>query len=271
MNQEEESTTDKNKSSKRLQAVLAIPGGEPVAQVCAKFSISRSSLYNYKGRALKAMIETLQDKKSRPHHPHNRLSEEKEKSIRMVCERHPTLSSYQIKEQLGADSTTPRTIQRVRERLHLPRFNKRDAPSIQAHRFTDGEKRLVRKTVESKLNLGPYRLAWDLQNLHGLNISPSTTKRIKRTINEWIFDELRSGLPEYVRYRNEVRGHYALRGKPSSTRLQEQDWFALPSVLDRLESFARYSLGSTSVELNGCIRLLGRNGDIPKLRYRQKV
>jgi transposase InsO family protein len=50
--------------------------------------------------------------------------------------------------------------------------------------------------------------------------------------DEWIFDELRSGLPEYVRYRNEVGGHYALGGKPSTARLQEQDWFALPSVLD---------------------------------------
>ena len=89
--------------------------------------------------------------------------------------------------------------------------------------------------------------------------------------SEWIFDELRKGLPEYVRYRNEERGHYALSGKPSTTRLQEQNWFALPSVLDRLESFARHPLGSTAVELNGCLRVLGRNGYIPKLRYRQKV
>jgi hypothetical protein len=27
-------------------------------------------------------------------------------------------------------------------------------------------------------------------------------------------------------------------------------------------------IGTTSVEVNGCIRVLGRNGDIPKLRYR---
>ena len=46
--------------------------------------------------------------------------------------------------------------------------------------------------------------------------------------DELIFDELRKGLPEYVRYRNEVRGHYALDGKPSTVRLREQDWFALP-------------------------------------------
>jgi hypothetical protein len=78
-------------------------------------------------------------------------------------------------------------------------------------------------------------------------------------------------LPAYVRYRNEVRGHAALGGKPSTTRLQEQNWLALPSVLDRLESCARHPLGTTSVALNGCIRVLGRNGYIPKLRYRQKV
>jgi hypothetical protein len=88
---------------------------------------------------------------------------------------------------------------------------------------------------------------------------------------EWIFDELRKGLPEYVRYRNEVRGHYALDGKPSYTRLREQDWFASPSVLDCLESFARHPLGCTKVDLNCCIRVPGRNGYIPRLRYQQRV
>jgi hypothetical protein len=89
--------------------------------------------------------------------------------------------------------------------------------------------------------------------------------------NEWIFDELRQGLPEYVRYRNEVRGHYALNGKPSMTRLEEQSWFALPSVLDNLEGYARHPLGSTKVDWSCCIRVLGRNGYIPKLRYGQRV
>ncbi len=74
-----------------------------------------------------------------------------------------------------------------------------------------------------------------------------------------------------VRYRNEVRGHYALDGKPSTTRLGEQNWFALPSVLDSLESFARHPLGSKKVDLSCCIRVLGRNGYIPRLRYRQRV
>lgn len=87
----------------------------------------------------------------------------------------------------------------------------------------------------------------------------------------WIFEELRQGLSEYVRYRNEARGHYALEGKPSLARLNEQDWFALPSVLNRLESFARHSFRPVSVGLNRCIRVLGRNGYIPNLRYGQKV
>jgi len=399
------------KAGVRFQAVLALLSGESAEEVQTRFSISRSSLYEYNNRALAAMREALKDKRRGPRHPPNRLPAEKEQAIRSVCERHPTLSSYQVREQLGADTTTPRTIQRVRVRLHLPRFNKRPAPSFKAHRFTDNEKRLIRKTSEAKLHLGPYRLAWDLQNLHGLNISPSTIRRIKRAIlserhprpapvawrfyerhhphrlwhgdffekvtltdedrtayqltlmddysrgyvfcdllrdpsmndtiramiaamrqyqtiphgvvfdngsqfkgyllsafctnlgirlihsavrhpqtngklerafrddrreyydqfKEWIFDELRGGLPEYVRYRNEVRGHYALSGKPSISRLQEQDWFALPSVLANLESYARHPLGSTSVELNGCIRLLGRNGYIPRLRYQQKI
>jgi transposase len=162
----------------RLQAVLALLSGESVAEVQARFKVSRSSLYEYKHRALAAMRAALKDKRRGPRHPHNRLPEEKEGAIRAVCERHPTLSSYQVKQQMGEEATTPRTIQRVRARLHLPRLNKRDASSFKAHRFTDQEKRLIRETVESKLYLGPYRLAWDLQNQHRLSICPSTTKRI---------------------------------------------------------------------------------------------
>jgi transposase len=332
----------------RFQAVLALLSGESAEEVQTRFSISRSSLYEYNNRALAAIREALKDKRRGPRHPPNRLPAEKEQAIRSVCERHPTLSSYQVREQLGADTTTPRTIQRVRARLHLPRLNKRPAPSFKAHRFTDNEKRLIRKTSEAKLHLGPYRLAWDLQNLHGLNISPSTIRRNKRAILSerhprpapvaWRFyerhhphrlwhgdffekvtltDEDRTAyqltlMDDYSRayafcdllrdpsmndtiramiaamrqyqtiphgvvfdngsqFKNEVRGHYALSGKPSISRLQEQDWFALPSVLERLESFARHPLGSTSVELNGCIRLLGRNCYIPRLRYRQMV
>lgn len=395
----------------RLQAVLALLAGESADDVQARFGISHSRLYEYKRRALEAMREALKDQKRGPHHPHNRLSEEKEAAVKMVCERRPTLSSYRVKERLGKDAPTPRTIQRVRKRLNLPRLKKRDTPSFKAHRFTEDEHQLVRKTVESKLHLGPYRLAWDLQNQYKLNISPSTTRRVKRAIldkrnpplapivwrfyerkhphslwhgdffekvtltdedrtayqltllddysrayvycdllrdptqndtiramiaamrqyqiipkgvvfdngpqftsyllsafctnlgirlihssvchpqtngklerafrddrreyydmfKEWIFDELRQGLPEYVRYRNEIRGHYALGGKPSIIRLAEQNWFALPSVLERLESFARQPLGSTPVELNRRIRVLGRNGYIPKLHYRQRV
>jgi hypothetical protein len=88
---------------------------------------------------------------------------------------------------------------------------------------------------------------------------------------EWIFDELGQGLPEYVRYRNEVRGHFALNGKPSTARLREQSWFALPSVLNHLESYARHSLGTKRVNLSCCIWVLGRNGYIPELRYGQRV
>jgi transposase InsO family protein len=84
-------------------------------------------------------------------------------------------------------------------------------------------------------------------------------------------DELRQGLSEYVRYRNEVRGHHALGGKPSTSRLREQHWFALPSVLDRLESFARHPLSTATAGLNGCIRVLSRNGYVPGLLPQEKV
>jgi transposase InsO family protein len=68
----------------------------------------------------------------------------------------------------------------VRNRLDLPRLKKRDTPSFKVHRFTDDERQIIRQTVASTLHLGPYRLAWDVQNQHGLQISPSTIRRVKR-------------------------------------------------------------------------------------------
>jgi transposase InsO family protein len=70
----------------------------------------------------------------------------------------------------------------VRDRINPPRLKKRDTPAFKARRFTDDARQIIRKTIESKLYLGPYRLAWDSQNQHGLQISPSTTRRVKRAI-----------------------------------------------------------------------------------------
>ncbi len=402
--------TEDQKVEQRMKAVLALLSGAAADEISAQFGIPRSDLYKFKARALHAMQEALKDETRGPKTSYNKLEAKKEEQIRTVCERHPTLSSYEVKDSLS-DPPSPRTIQRVRKRLKLPRLKKRAAPSFKAHRFTDEEKKLVRETVKAKLHLGAYRVAWDLQNQHGLSISPSTTRRVKRTVlaemnprpalpvwkyyerhhphslwhgdffekvtltdedrtayqltlmddysrayvycnllreptlndtimaliavmrkyqtipkavlfdngsqfkgyllsafcsnlgirlihsspghpqtngklergfrddrreyydqfDGWYFDELRAGLPEYMRYRNEVRGHYALSGRPSTTRLEEQNWFALPSVLDRLESFARKFLGTTPININGCFRVLGRNAYIPKLRYGQRI
>jgi hypothetical protein len=48
---------------------------------------------------------------------------------------------------------------------------------------------------------------------------------------------LGTGLRGYVHYRNTIREHAELGGKRATTRLQEQSWLALPSVLDNA---ARY-------------------------------
>jgi hypothetical protein len=89
--------------------------------------------------------------------------------------------------------------------------------------------------------------------------------------NTWMFDALTNNRPADVRYRHEVRGHAALGGKPSTARPQEQTRYAMPAGLDRWESESRHPLGTTSVELHGCSRVLGRKGYLPKLCSRQKV
>src|SRR5262249_37691990 len=102
--------------------------------------------------------------------------------LRTVCERYPTWSSYQVQRHLGPAAPCPRTIQRIRKRYGLPRVPKR-APSRQPRkRFSAAEQHLIRATVQTKLYLGLLRLAWDLQNQHGLQISASTVRRVKRRI-----------------------------------------------------------------------------------------
>jgi hypothetical protein len=147
------------KEERRLLAVLALLKGEPAAQVCQQYNICHSDLYKYRRRALAAIRAEMKDKPRGPRHPSNRLPEEKEQRIKVLSQRSPTLSSYQLSESLTPDSTSPRTVQRVRKRLRLPRLRKRDAPSFKAHRFSNHERQLIRRTVEAIHNLGPYRLA----------------------------------------------------------------------------------------------------------------
>lgn len=79
-----------------------------------------------------------------------------------------------------------------------------------------------------------------------------------RRREKWIFGELRHDLTEYVHYRNHIRGHLALGGKPSITRSREQDWFALPSLLGQLEEYACYRIRKRTLDEVGALRALGR-------------
>jgi hypothetical protein len=63
------------------------------------------------------MRSAMKDKARGPKLPSNRLAPEKEQRIKALSQRRPTLSSYQLSESLAPDSSSPRTIQRVRKRL----------------------------------------------------------------------------------------------------------------------------------------------------------
>lgn len=409
----ENQSAQPDKEERRLQGVLALLAGQPVATVCHLYNLSRSNLYKFKRRALEALREAMADRPRGPRQPSRRLTAEQEQEIKAVCERHPTFSSYQVHRSLGYSNSapTPRTIQRVRQRLHLPRLPKRAAPRALARHFSSDQQQLIMKTIKAKLYLGPYRLAWDLRNQHGLSVSPSTVKRRKRAIKEemnprpapvvwrryerkhphslwhgdlmekvtltyeqrtayqltllddysrayvfcdlfrevsavttiqaliaamrafqtiptalvfdngpyfkgkllqcfcrrlgirlihsavyhpqtngklerafrddmqefyrqrekWVYQELRRELPEYVEYRNNVRGHYALQGRPASTRLQEQNFYALPRVLEGLESYAWCERGQRVVGQRGLVRWHGRLAYIHPRLSGQKV
>lgn len=74
-----------------------------------------------------------------------------------------------------------------------------------------------------------------------------------KCFDRWEFHPLKKQLSDYVNYRNRIRGHYALKGKPSATRLNEQDYFALPNILDNLENFAWCERPSKKVGADGSL------------------
>jgi transposase InsO family protein len=83
-------------------------------------------------------------------------------------------------------------------------------------------------------------------------------KDFYRQYDAWMLEPLRSNLPGYIHYRNEVRGHRALGGKPSITRLHEHNRWAPQELLDRRESFAWHEVKRNVVDRYGYIQTFGR-------------
>jgi transposase InsO family protein len=397
----------------RLQAVLALFRGEKVLDVSARFGICRSDLYKFRTRALTAIREALQDHPRGPKRPGNRISDAQEQRVMVVCQRHPTHSSYRVQKTLGSDAPCARTIQRIRARHHLARLPKRAPPSAPARRIPQEVRKRARYLLTLRPRLGPERVRWDLQNGEQLQVSASTVKRLKRQMHEarhpapppspavwrfyerrhphslwhgdfmdkitltetqqvahqftlqddysrgyvfcdlaldhdqrtviralmaamrqwqvipkallfdngspfkgmllstfckklgirvihtavrhpqtngklerafqddmrdfyrqydaWLLDHLRHDMPSYVHYRNYIRGHRALGGKPSVTRLQEHTDKAPAHLLAQLESYAVYELGRQTVNRDGAIRVLGRSAQLDESACGQEV
>ena len=163
----------------RLQAVLALLGGEPVPDVTARFGMGRSILYKWRRRALTALQGALTDDRPGPQRPANRLTPAEETPLVELTQRHPTWSAAQIHVKAGPAAPSPRTIQRLRHRYELPRLPKRPAPCRPARRLTWQVKQEARRLIEAQPELGPERLAWELQNVTHMQSSPATIKRMK--------------------------------------------------------------------------------------------
>jgi DNA replication protein DnaC len=102
--------------------------------------------------------------------------------------------------------------------------------------------------------------------IHASVNHPQTNGKLERAFRDdmrdfycqydsWQFDRLRRDLPGYVHYRNHVRGHRALGGKPAINRLDECTHIALAAVLERLESYACYEIGRKIIPATGRIRM----------------
>ncbi|MGH8065902.1 MAG: helix-turn-helix domain-containing protein [Candidatus Entotheonellia bacterium] len=101
-----------------------------------------------------------------------------------ICQRHPTLSSYNVHARFGQEAPSPRTILRVRTRNGLTHLSKRAPSTRPACRLTPEAMQRADELLHEKPHLGPERIAWDLQNGEHLTISPATIKRLKRKIHE---------------------------------------------------------------------------------------
>jgi transposase-like protein len=163
----------------RLQAVLALLGGEPVPDVTARFGMGRSILSKWRRRALTALQGALRDHRPGPQRPANRLIPAEEAPLVELAQRHPTWSAAQIQAKVGPAAPSPRTIQRLRHRYELLRLPTRPAPCRPARRLTRQVKQEARHLIEAQPELGPERLAWELQNVAHIQISPATIKRMQ--------------------------------------------------------------------------------------------
>jgi transposase InsO family protein len=105
--------------------------------------------------------------------------------------------------------------------------------------------------------------------IHATPRHPQTHGKLERALRDdmpelyrqqptWELATLRRALPASVQYRNAVRGHRALAGRPAMTRLAEQHRMAVPWVLDMREEYARYPMMQKKVTPEGGLGLFRR-------------
>jgi hypothetical protein len=113
--------------------------------------------------------------------------------------------------------------------------------------------------------------------IHASVNHPQTNGKLERAFRDdirdfyeqydsWRLNRLRRDLPGYVHYRNYIRGHHALGGKPAISRLNEHvPDVTSPAMLEGLENYAHYEIGRKTIPATGRIRLLGRNAYVGKM------
>jgi transposase InsO family protein len=118
--------------------------------------------------------------------------------------------------------------------------------------------------------------------IHSAVNHPQTNGKLERAFRDdmrdfyqqydaWLLEPLRKELPGYVHYRNHIRGHRALGGKPSITRLHEHQRLASPDLLARLETYVYYEAERKIVSPQGTIRLFGRDAYVGRAFARTEM
>lgn len=94
-------------AERRLQAVLEVQKGSPVAEVAARYGASRQSVYGWKARYERDGIDVLADRSRRPRTSPQRMPAEVEALVCELRRTHPRWGARRLAFELGECGIRP--------------------------------------------------------------------------------------------------------------------------------------------------------------------
>lgn len=155
-----------------------------IAVITHEYGISRSTFYKWLNKFLQAGKQALQNNRPDGRRT-SKITDEITGKIVITTYHKPGGSSYEVAENLAKQDIkiNPKTIQRIWKSYGLIVDKTKTTPEKrQVRNFTQQEKEISVNYMKDHINLGSYRLGWDIMNLHGIKCSPMTIRRWREVI-----------------------------------------------------------------------------------------